>query len=306
MLRRGDRPGPGQADRWRLSQILALQAMGAHTAGDPLGVRAAAEEGRDLADAIGDRFNSRVCRFSLGSAQTFSGDLAGAVTQFGEVAAEAHAAHDEIWSVISLGGQSIALARRGEAAAARAAAEATLKGAAEFGGRFAALGHTVSGYAALAAGDTAAAQQAREAANQHMTVVVGAQAAMRRVWSAEAALADGDLAVARRCADEAFSTTTGWYSAPALTVRARVAIAAGELQPAERDAHDALVLGAGIKAYLLVPDILECLAALADQAGGHRDAVRLCGAAQNPSPPVSRSSANYAPKLATRPRWPSA
>ena len=75
MLRRGDRPGPGQADRWRLSQILALQAMGAHTAGDPLGVRAAAEEGRDLADAIGDRFNSRVCRFSLGSAQTFSGDL---------------------------------------------------------------------------------------------------------------------------------------------------------------------------------------------------------------------------------------
>jgi len=160
------------------------------------------------------------------------------------VAAEAHASHDEIWSVISLGGQSIALARQGEAAAARAAAEATLKGAAEFGGRFAALGHTVLGYAALAAGDTTAAHQAREAANQHMTVVVGAQAAMRRVWSAEAALADGDLAVARRCADEAFSTTTGWYSAPALTVRARVAIAAGELQPAERDAHDALVLGA--------------------------------------------------------------
>ena len=63
-----------------------------------------------------------------------------------------------------------------------------------------------------------------------MTVVGGAQAAMRRIWSAEAALADGDLAVARGCADEAFSTTTGWYSAMALTVRARVAIAAGELQ----------------------------------------------------------------------------
>ena len=42
-----------------------------------------------------------------------------------------------------------------------------------------------------------------------MTVVVGEQAAMRRVWSAEATLADRDLAVARRCADEAFSTTTG-------------------------------------------------------------------------------------------------
>ena len=55
-----------------------------------------AEEGRDLADAIGDRFNSRACRFYLGTAQTVQGDLAGAVAQFGEVAAEAEAAHDEI------------------------------------------------------------------------------------------------------------------------------------------------------------------------------------------------------------------
>ena len=34
--------------------------------GDPIAVRAAAEEGRDLADAIGDRFASRGCRWSLG------------------------------------------------------------------------------------------------------------------------------------------------------------------------------------------------------------------------------------------------
>ena len=81
-------------DRWRLSQILAQQATGAFVAGDPLGMRAAGEEGRDLADAIGDRFNSRVCRFYLGTAQMFSGDLAGAAAQFGEVAAEAEAAHD--------------------------------------------------------------------------------------------------------------------------------------------------------------------------------------------------------------------
>ena len=52
-------------DRWRLSQILAQQATGAYIAGDPLGMRAAGEEGRDLADAIGDRFNSRACRFYL-------------------------------------------------------------------------------------------------------------------------------------------------------------------------------------------------------------------------------------------------
>ena len=69
---------------------------GANTAGDPIAVRAAAEEGRDLADAIGDRFNSRQCRFCLGIAQLMQGDLAGAAAQFGEVAAEAEAAHDEI------------------------------------------------------------------------------------------------------------------------------------------------------------------------------------------------------------------
>jgi len=138
-------------DRWRLSQILALQAQGAHIV-DPLGMRAAGEEGRDLADSIGDRFNSRVCRFYLGAAQHLSGDLAGSAAQFGEVAAEAEAAHDEIWRVFSLAGQSLVLARQGEAAAARAAAEAILEGGAELGGRFAVVGHMVLGFAALAAG----------------------------------------------------------------------------------------------------------------------------------------------------------
>jgi hypothetical protein len=137
----------------------------------------------------------------------------------------------------------------------------------------------VLGYAALAAGDTAAAHEAREPASQHMSVVVGPTAAMQRVWNAETALPDRDLAAARGCADEAVSTTTGWYSAMALTVRARVAIAAGEPQPAERDAHDALALGAEMKAYLLIPDILECLAVPAGEAGSHREAARLFGAA---------------------------
>jgi predicted ATPase/class 3 adenylate cyclase/DNA-binding CsgD family transcriptional regulator len=265
-------------DRWRLSQTLALQAMGAQTAGDPLGVLAAAEEGRDLADAIGDRVHSRVCRFCLGSALMMQGDLAGAVTQLGQVAAEAEAAHDEIWRVLSLGGQSLALASKGEAAAARAAAEAALEGGAELGGRTAVIGHVVLGFAALAAGDGAAA---REASNQQMTVVGGATALLQRLWYAEAALADEDLAAARRWADEAVSTTTGWHSAMALTARARVAIAAGEPDQAERDAHDALTCAAGIKAYLPIPDTLECLAALAGEAGGHREAARLFAAAES-------------------------
>ncbi|MGA8124772.1 MAG: LuxR family transcriptional regulator, partial [Mycobacterium sp.] len=265
-------------DRWRLSQILALQAQGAQVAGDLLGVRAAAEEGRDLADAIGDRYNSRLCRFYLGTTQRARGDLAGAVTQYGEVAAEAEAAHDEIWRVLSLAGQSFALAHQGEGAAARAAAEAALKGAAELGGRFAVVGHAYLGTAALAAGDGAAAHEAREAAN-HMTVVSGGTAAVQRIWNAEAALADQDLAAARRWADEAVSTTAGWHSARALTIRARVAIAQGEPEQAERDAHDALAIAAEVEAYVFIPDILECLAALAGEADSHREPARLFGAA---------------------------
>jgi predicted ATPase/class 3 adenylate cyclase/DNA-binding CsgD family transcriptional regulator len=266
-------------DRWRLSQILGWQTSGAVMAGDPLAVRAAGQEGRDLADAIGDRFNSRVCRFWLGTAQMMQGDLAGAVTQFGEVAAEAEAAHNEIGRVLSRGGQGMALAYRGEAAAARATAEAILEGGAELGGRFAVLGHAVLALAALAAGDGAAVHEAREAAWQHMSVIGGAMAALRRVWNAEAALANGDLAAARRWAEEAVSTTTGWYLASALTVRARVAIAQGEPEEAERDAHDALGCAAEVEAYLGSSDTLECLAAQAGDAGSHREAARLFGAA---------------------------
>ena len=267
-------------DRWRLSQILAVQAQGAHTAGDPIAVRAASQEGRDLADAIGDSFNSRVCRFYLGSVQMEVGDLAGAVTQYGELAAEAEAAHDEISRVMSLGGQGIALAHRGEVAAARAAAEAAVRGGAELGGRFAAIAHGALGLAALAAGDRAAVHELRQAA-LHMTVFSGGMVSVQRIWNAEAALADGDLAMARRCADEAVSTSTGVHSVFALAARAHVAIAVGEPEQAGCDAHDALACAADIGAYLGVPDILECLAVLADKASSHREAVRLLGAAQS-------------------------
>ena len=266
-------------DRWRLSQILGWQAQAAHAAGDPIAVRAASEEGRDLADTIGDGFNSRVCRFCLASAQMMSGDSAGAVTQYGEVAAEAQSAHDEIWRVTSLASQSLALAYRGEAAAARAAAEASLEGGAELGGRWAVLGHVALGVAALAAGDRAAVHEAREAALQDMIVGTGAVAAAQRIWGAETALADRDLAAARRGADQAVSTTRGWHSAIALTVRARVAIAQGEPEQAERDAHEALARAADIQARAGVADTLECLAALAGEAGSHREAARLFGAA---------------------------
>jgi predicted ATPase len=265
-------------DRWRLSQVLALQAFGAAIAGDPIGARAAAEEGRDLADAIGDRFNSRQCRYYLGLAQTIHGELAGAVTQFGELAAEAEAAHDEIWRVSSLGTLGIALAYQGEVAAARAKADATLETGAELGEFFAGVGYQALAFAALAAGDGAGAHEASRAALQHVGVA-DRMGTIWLYWGAEAALAGGDLAAARGWADDAVSVTKGCYLSLALMGRARVLIAQGEPKQAESDAHDALTRAAEIEAHLFVPDFLEVLADLAGEAGSYRDAARLFGAA---------------------------
>ena len=265
-------------DPWRLSQILTCQAVVAVTAGDPIAVRATGQEGGDLADGIGDRFTSRRCRWRLGTAQWMSGDLVAAAEQFREVAVEAEAAHDEIWRANSLMGQSAVLAWQGDTGPARATADAAIEAAAELGGITAGNAYTALATAALATGDAATALEATEAAWQHMSVLP-ARAAVGRVISAWAALAGGELVAARRLADEAVSTTTGWYLSMALTVRAQMAIAAGEPDQAERDAHDALARAADVEAYLLVPDILECLAGLAGDAGSHREATRLFGAA---------------------------
>jgi predicted ATPase/class 3 adenylate cyclase/DNA-binding CsgD family transcriptional regulator len=266
-------------DPGSLSQILAWQARGAVVAGDPIAVRAAAEEGRDLAEAIGDRFHSRQCRWCLGVAQAKQGNLAEAVTQSGEVVAEAKAAHDEIWRVHGLAGQSIALAHQGEAGAARAAADAAVEAAAELGGLAAGLAYTALADAALAAGDAVTAQDASQKAWQYWSTLP-THTTVQRAVSARAELAGGDLVAARRVADDAVSTTTGWYLSQSLTVRSQVAIARGEPEPAERDAHDALAIAASMQAYLEIPDILECLGTLAGDSGSHSEAARLFGAAE--------------------------
>jgi predicted ATPase/class 3 adenylate cyclase/DNA-binding NarL/FixJ family response regulator len=262
-------------DRWRLSQILVAQVVAALAAHDPIAARAAAEEGRDLANAIGDRFNARRFRWYLGIAQLYRGDLAGAVAQFAAVADEAEAAHDEIWRVDSLVGLGIALAHQGEYAAALAAAEAAVEATAELGGLKAVAAYHVLAVAALAAGDATTAQDAT-AAGRPLASVVPQATGLQRVLSAEAALAGEDLVAARRWADDAVSTMTGAFLSDPLTTRARVAIAQDDPAQAERDAHDALAHAAEVEAYLFIPDILECLAVL---AGSHHEAARLLGAA---------------------------
>jgi predicted ATPase/class 3 adenylate cyclase/DNA-binding CsgD family transcriptional regulator len=265
-------------DRWTVSQILPWQAFAAFAAGDPVAARAAADEGRDLAEAIGDGFGSRFCRWDLGMAQWISGDLPAAVAQFGELIAEAEATHDAVNKTRSLFGLAWALAHQGDTGAARAAADASIEAAAELGEFYVGVGSVALASAALAAGDVGAAHDASQAVWHKMSGHL--EAAVHVHWIAEVALALGDLINARRWADDAVARTAGWHLMTALTTRARVAIAQGEPEQAHRDAHDALTHGADVKAYLGVSDTLECIATVAGEAGSHQEAARLFGAAQ--------------------------
>ena len=265
-------------DKWRLSQILYWQAFGAFLAGDPIATCAAAEEGRDLADAIGDRFVSRGCRWCLGVAQGMTGDPVGAVAQLREVVVEADAAHDVLWRCSALFMQAVMLAYHGDLSAARSAANSAVEAAAELGGFYPGLAYGGLAVATLAAGDVAAADDALAAGWQHISVLPK----MAAIWSpsvAQAALARADLTAARRWADDAVAATSGWHLSSALTTRAGVAIAQDEPGQAERDAHEALATAASTRAYTFTPDTLECLAALAVDAGSYREAARLFGAA---------------------------
>jgi predicted ATPase/class 3 adenylate cyclase/DNA-binding CsgD family transcriptional regulator len=265
-------------DSSQLCQILNWQATAALMSGDPIATVAAAEEGLELADAICDRFTSRQCRLWIANAQVYLGDLAGAISGCDAVIAEATAAHDVIMQTVGLMCVNFALAYQGDVSGARTTAEKTLAISSELGEYYDIASHGGVVIAGLAAGDAAAAWQASETARQN-TSWQPMTTGIFVVWAAQAALGCGDLAAARRWADEAVSMTKGAYMSWALVTRSRVGIAHGELQPAERDAHEALGIAAGVGAHLLIPEILERLADVALHAGSHAEAARFFGAA---------------------------
>jgi predicted ATPase/class 3 adenylate cyclase/DNA-binding CsgD family transcriptional regulator len=267
-------------DRLRLSHILSIETLVASFTGDVTAKRAAAQEGCELAEAIGYRAGFVRCRGYLGLAQLAQGDCAGAVEHFRTAGAAAEAGHYANFQKYTLAFQGVALAWQGDACAARAAASEALEGGDnELGSLNAGLAYTALGMAALAAGDAAAARNATAAACLHATGAPPGMSALSRAFSAQAALADGDLVAARGAADEAIATAAGWYSMWALITRARVAFALDEPDQAERDAHDALTCATEFGAQLGISDVLECLAAMACDAGSHQEAARLFGAA---------------------------
>jgi predicted ATPase/class 3 adenylate cyclase/DNA-binding CsgD family transcriptional regulator len=267
-------------DAWRVSQILGWQAYGANMRGLPIEARARAEEGLEFAESIGDRFVSRQCRWCLGLAQMWHGELAASVINFEAVAAEAEAVHDVFWNAMNRASLGWPLAYQGMTAAAAASADIGRDVATEIQGVQLAYAYMSLAIAALAAGDLDRAKAADDAAtpwSNPAPEIVG-------IWhyvSAEIALARGDLADARHWSDEAVAASTerGAHAAIALTARARVALAEKRPELAEDYAHQALTHGATVEGYLNVPDSLECLALTAAGAGRHSEAVRLFGAA---------------------------
>nr|WP_082955206.1 LuxR family transcriptional regulator [Mycobacterium mantenii] len=265
-------------DRAQIAQIRNLQAVTACFAGDPINARNAAEEAREIADALGDRFISRNSRIWLGVALWMQGELGAADRSLASLADDATTANELTNKVNGHIGRGVVLAHQGQAAAARAAAEAAEEGAAAMGGFYSDTVYAVFAYAALANGDADGAKLACETAWRH---TVGFREIFVRSMSpmAEAALACGDLADARRWADETVAVAPGWYRMAALTARAFVALAQGEPEQAERDAHVALRIVAETRGYLRLPDLLECLARIAAASGTHQYAARILGAA---------------------------
>ena len=265
-------------DQWSLCLVFSYQATAGAVAGAPIIVVPAAEKGRDLAETLGDRYFSRNNRLWLGLALLWQGHLAQASEILRAVAVEAEADGDLTTAVFGRVCYSTTLAYQGQVADARATAQSALTAAEALGGVLEDGVYAAFAYAALADGDAAAAMRAAETAWQHTNPL--REFFTRTITpTSEAALACDDLATARRWADENVAALPGEHRGVNLTVRAYIAMAQGDPEQAERDAHDALALAEKTGGYYRVADILECLARLALDDGNHPYAARLLGAA---------------------------
>jgi DNA-binding CsgD family transcriptional regulator len=261
-----------------LTHILGTQSSLAFMAGDPRAVVASAEEGRDVAEAMGDRATAHQCRTWLGWARMVTGDPAGSVLLFAEANGRADA--DRIWGTVAAHYQAQALYRLGERASAQALLEEAMPTAAELGGLWSGNSLGVRALGALACGDLETAKVAGRIALEQLDGAPFHQR-MYIYLAAEIALTAGDTSSAARCADEAVAAAKGWFLVESLTTRARVALRMGEWPRAERDAHEALAYAIELGALLAMPDILECLAASAAGVGSFDEAARVLGGADS-------------------------
>jgi DNA-binding CsgD family transcriptional regulator len=170
------------------------------------------------------------------------------------------------------------LANAGDFESARASVMEAREVSAAMGGFHEDAVYTVSAYASLSAGDGAEAREACESAVAH-TVPQRMPYVRATAPMIEALLSCGEVTAARRWADDGILTAVGNYRMLALVGRAYVALAQGESEQAERDAHDALALATETGAFLRAPEALEVVARTACASGEFRHAARLFGAA---------------------------
>jgi predicted ATPase/class 3 adenylate cyclase/DNA-binding CsgD family transcriptional regulator len=270
----------GLGDRWRLSQVLAWQSYIACLAGDPVTTSAAGEEGETYANAVGDHFIARMCRYwGRGVAPFQRGDLNRAFEVLGELMTDADEADDAFHQLLA----RIALAHGhlviGETAEARALAEEAVERASGLGPFVEMWALAPLAQAALAQGDIATAAEAVDIVQQRIDEQP--ELAITAVMpTAELAFVRGDLSEARRLADGLVTPMMGWHRAKALTTRGNVAIGQGDLGQAETDAYEAISCATEAQAYQVIPDAIDILADLAGAADRHREAARYGGAAE--------------------------
>ncbi|MGN6337113.1 LuxR C-terminal-related transcriptional regulator [Mycobacterium sp.] len=259
--------------------LLTVLAAASFIAGEPLAALAAAEEGCRLADELGDRFIFRGCETWRGATMWLLGDLIQSAEILRGMAVEADSVGDPIATTFGYAAYGFTLAHLGQAAAAHAAAQSALRAAEAAGGYYLDTAYIALALAALGDRDHT---MARKAAENSWRNTVPEREPLGRCFNpmAEVALACGDLAAAQDWADRSVALVPGCHQARALTTRAFIALAQGEPERAERDAHGALTVAASTKAYMRVPDTLECLARLAAGGRNHPLAARLLGAAE--------------------------
>ena len=150
---------------WILSQVLGRKAtLAIMSKGDAVLARAAAEEGLEIADRIGNGYESRQCRWCLGMADWFQGNLERALGRFAGLAEEATADHDHVWWVITLAGVSFMRAYLGDTTGARAAAEELVESGGEVIELYEGVGYSGLSLAAIADGDAQTAHRQGELA----------------------------------------------------------------------------------------------------------------------------------------------
>ena len=247
--------------------------------GDPVATAAAGEEGEAHAEASGDRFIARMCRYwGRGVVNFQRGDVTEALSVLTGLVVEADAAKDVFHGLLARIALAHGMLIRGDAAEARKLSAEAVEMGSVLGPFVEMWALAPSAQAALAMGDVVAATEANDVAWQR--VMAQPELAIANVMpTVELAFVRGDFDEARRLADVSVAPMMGWHRARALTTRAHVAIAQRDLERAECDAHDALTLAREIQVFQVVPDALEILMELGCATGTRREAARLAGAA---------------------------